>query len=197
MATDIQSILASDPLDVAALGSALEALPQPERIAAVRAIGGKAQRRIWDACEGHETALEDFVPAGKGAPEQVIHSGKNSLPVFTEFEKRFTRTADDPSVLYGYNEASVGKLIGPGFFVAHYFPDRKEIGIDYLQVPPEGSAFPDGWPALKPNTSGLQRFVYNGMIDYMRKVSAHVTIGRAYRGGTQEQPNYFLLCRNE
>ena len=41
---------------------------------------------------------------------------------------------------------------------------------------------------------GIQQFVFAKMIDYLRKVSNHVTIGRAYKHGTQT-PNYFLLSR--
>jgi hypothetical protein len=32
------------------------------------------------------------------------------------------------------------------------------------------------------------------MVDYLRRVSAHVLIGRAHRDG-KALPNYFLLCR--
>jgi hypothetical protein len=33
------------------------------------------------------------------------------------------------------------------------------------------------------------------MVDYLRRVSQHVMIGRATRYGA-ELPNYFLLCRD-
>ena len=45
-----------------------------------------------------------------------------------------------------------------------------------------------------PNEKGLQMLVYAKMIDYPRKVSDHVTIGRAVKNG-KETGNYFLLCR--
>lgn len=196
-AHDVQTLLAADPIDVDALASALDALPAADRVPAVRAIGGKAQARLWDALEGRGTTLEDFLPPGTAPGAVVIHYGKNSLPAFKQFEKRFTPVDGDPTIAWGYNEASIGKLIGPGFFVARYFEQRGEVGIDYFQWPPEGAALPAGWPALKPNTSGLQRWIYHGMIDYMRKVSSHVTLGRAYKGGDQATPNYFLLCRGD
>jgi hypothetical protein len=79
--------------------------------------------------------------------------------------------------------------------VAHMYPSRGEVGVDYMQVPPANAKFPAGWPSVKPNESGLQRFVYANMVDYMRKVSSHVTIGRAYKGGTKELPHTFLLVR--
>ncbi|MDA1267243.1 MAG: hypothetical protein O2816_19350 [Planctomycetota bacterium] len=135
------------------------------------------------------------MPPGTPPATQVIHAGRNSLPVFTTFEKRFTRVEGRDDVLYGYNEGATRPLIGPGYFVAHFFADRGEIGVDYLQVPPTGALLPAGWPKIKPNTSGLQMLVYAGMVDYMRKVSSHVTIGRAYKKGTKELPHTFLLCR--
>ena len=68
---------------------------------------------------------------------------------------------------------------------------RGEVVVDYEMIPPDK---PAEWPAIKPNTAGLQRFVYAYMHDYMRKVSDHVSIGRAYRRD-RETPNCFLLCR--
>jgi hypothetical protein len=40
----------------------------------------------------------------------------------------------------------------------------------------------------------LQRFVYARMHDFLRKVSAHVSIGRAWREH-KATDNYFVLCR--
>jgi hypothetical protein len=53
---------------------------------------------------------------------------------------------------------------------------------------------PEGWPVIKPNEAGISRLVYAYMQDYLRRVSDHITIGRAYRKG-KESPNYFTLCR--
>ena len=125
---------------------------------------------------------------------EVINAGKNSLPVFSHFEKRFCRTADNPDVLYGYNEGSTRKFVGPGYFVASVDAERGEVAVNYYHVPPEDAALPEAWPAIKPNEKGVQKFVYAKMIDYLRKVSDHVTIGRADRNGKTTN-NYFLLCR--
>jgi hypothetical protein len=38
---------------------------------------------------------------------------------------------------------------------------------------------PDAWPPIIDNTAKLGRFVYFGMVDVMRGVSSHVSIGRA------------------
>ncbi len=53
-----------------------------------------------------------------------------------------------------------------------------------------------GWPAIKPNTSGMCKLVYGEMLDYMRKVSTHVTIGKAWKFG-KETENYFMLLRED
>ncbi len=149
---------------------------------------------LWDACEGRGATLDAFVTTGTGTNVAVINAGKNSLPVFTHFEKRFFRPSDREDVLYGYNEGATRPLIGPGYFVAHYFEERGEVGIDYLNVPPREAVLPTGWPEVKPNEKGIQRFVYAGMIDFMRRVSEHVTVGRATKGG-KDLPHTFLLCR--
>ena len=47
---------------------------------------------------------------------------------------------------------------------------------------------------MKRNDQGLSRLVYANMVDYLRRVSKHVLIGRAYKDG-KEMPNWFLLCR--
>ncbi len=197
MQTDTEKLHAlvnAEPLDIDALATLFNALPATERVPAIRSLKKKHQVRIWEAAEGRSTCLEDIVPAEVGPAVEVINAGKNSLPLFTHFEKRFCRTAADASVLYGYNEGSTRKLIGPGYFVAAVDDERGEVGVNYYQVPPEGAALPEGWPAVKRNEKGVQRLVYAKMIDYLRKVSDHVTIGRAYRKGKITN-NYFLLCR--
>ncbi|MGM0576746.1 MAG: hypothetical protein ACQEXJ_13535 [Myxococcota bacterium] len=190
-------ILATDPLDADRLAEVLDGMPEDDRVSAARSIKGKDQRRLWDACAGRATSLEDFVPAGVPPATEVIHAGKNSLPVFTTFEKRFARPEDRDDALYGYNEGATRAIVGPGFFVAHYFAERREVGVDYLQVPPAVAKLPAGWPDVKPNEKGVQKFVYAGTVDFMRKVSKHVTIGRAYKNGEEELPHTFVLCRTD
>ncbi len=63
--------------------------------------------------------------------------------------------------------------------------------VEYYSVPPDRL---DGAPKLARNDRGISTLVYGHMIDVLRRVSAHVTIGRAIKKG-QETPNYFLLCR--
>lgn len=192
---EIRQLVAAEALDVDRLGALLDQLAPHERVAVVRAWNGRLQRSLWAACHGRGTRLEDFVPAGAAPGSEVIHAGRNSLPWFRLFEKRFTAVAGRDDVLYGYNEGAARPLVGPGYYVAHYDSGRGEVGIDYLQIPPRDARLPRGWPRIKLNESGIQRFVYAGMVDFMRKISSHVTIGRAYRGGREELRHTFLLVR--
>ena len=63
--------------------------------------------------------------------------------------------------------------------------------IDYNRVP---DSHPVDWPEIKRNDVGLSRFVYGFMIDTLRRVSEHVTIGSAARHG-KDTGNWFVLCR--
>jgi hypothetical protein len=63
--------------------------------------------------------------------------------------------------------------------------------IDYTRVP-AGRA--PGWPAPRSNEGLPARFVYGFMIDRLRRVSEHVTIGSAARHG-RDLGSWFALCR--
>jgi len=183
-------------VDTVALAAELEALDAAGRARAVRGLTKCDMVRLWRACVGQPCTLEDFVPAGTPAGAVVRHAGKNSLPAFSTFEKRFVRAADREDIGYGYNHSSlVGRLAGPGFFTARAHDDgRGEFGLNYYEVPPRGTALPRAWPWVRPNELGPQLFVYARMIDYMRKIGPGVTIGRAWRYG-RVTGNYFVLAR--
>ena len=68
---------------------------------------------------------------------------------------------------------------------------RHLVVIDYYQVPTEK---PEAWPSIVTNDVFPAKLVYGQMHDYLRKVSRHVTIGRAYKKD-RETPNCFTLCR--
>jgi hypothetical protein len=185
-----------------AVASYLDGLSLDQRLAETRTLGRGTQRKLYEkAASSAPITLDHFVPEGTGARTQVIHRGRNTLPLpqpWKLFEKRFCRPEDGSARLFGYNESPFVKTIGPGFFVALATAGRPDweargaVVIDYFQVP--DGAVASGWPDVVPNTKGLQRFVYHGTRDYMRKVSAHVSIGAAYKG---EKPldHYFILCR--
>jgi hypothetical protein len=195
-AAEFQERLRRDPLKPAEIADFLDRLSPDERVAAVRATGRSAQRRLYAAVAGHEAVrLADLVPPGRRALETVRHFGRNTLPAFTAFEKRFCRPPDEdpaaPTALWGFNAAALQPLIGPGYYVAYEDVPHGEVLIDYTRVPPVA---PPGWPALRRNERGLSRFVYGYMVDRLRRVSEHVTIGSAARRG-RELGSWFLLCR--
>lgn len=189
-----ERILSGDT-DIDAIAAWLDGLDPARRVEEARGLDGKAQRILWRLARGRVATLDDFVPRDRAPLQPVRHFGRNTLPAFTLFEKRFCRpaTGEDQSVLWGYNEGVTRAVVGPGYFVVRATDgdSRGESVIDYTRVPP---GKPAEWPPIRFNERGLSRFVYAGMHDFMRKVSGHVTIGRAYRHD-RETPNCFVLCR--
>jgi hypothetical protein len=176
------------------LAARLDAMSHGQRVAFVRAATGKTQAKLWAAAAGRRVALNDLVPEDLPAGTEAIHLGKNSLPLFSHFEKRFCRSADQSGLLFGYNEGVLRRWIGPGYFLAHTLTPGDGICVDYRQVPPSNAYLPHGWPPLQSNDVGAQRAVFGGMIDHLRRISSHVVIGRAEKHG-KATANYFILCR--
>ena len=161
----------------------LDALDADTRRAEVQGLGGRDQRSLFEAAAASPPLdLTYFVPADVGDLTEVIHAGRNSLPAFKLFEKRWCRPAGDEKRLFGYNEGPTRPLIGPGYFVAHETDagdPRGAVVVDYYLVP-DGDVAP-GWPKVKANHQGLQILVYHQTRDYMRRVSEHVSIGQAHK----------------
>ena len=177
----------------------LDGLTADHRRHEVRQLGRAVQERLYDlAAAAKPITLEHFVPADTPPLREVIHDGKNTLPVFQTFQKRFCRPAEAGERLFGYNEGVTKPLLGPGFFVAHptagnaEWERRGAVVVDYYMVPDGEVAH--GWPRVVPNTHGLQVLVYHQTRDFMRRVSAHVSIGAAYKG-EKKLGAYFALCR--
>jgi hypothetical protein len=182
----------------------LDGLPAEERLAQTRALDREAQRRLYVKASGAAPLdLQHFVPAGRGELQPVRHRGRNTLPLpgrHKLFSKMFCRPDDGTPRLFGYNDAPSRLLIGPGYFVAVMtvghprWSERGGVLIDYFQVP-DGRVC-SAWPRVVANRQGLQRYVYDGTRDYMRRVSAHVSVGAAFRG-EQALDHYFVLCRED
>lgn len=185
--------LARGAADMNGMEQWLDGLSDDERSAQVLSLGKKAQRTLWTLTADRPATLEDLVPNTTKAMQPIRHFGRNSLPVFSRFEKRFCRSEGATDILLGYNEGPTRALIGPGYFVTRVsdLPDRGHIVIDYTMRPEKKAK---GWPDIKDNESGLGRVVYGFMHDYLRKVSTHVTIGKAWKHG-KETENYFVLLR--
>ena len=171
----------------------LDGLSPRARVDESLSLGGREVAKLYRACAGGPPVVpEDFVPASTKDDTTVIFQGRNSLPTFSSFQKRFARLGDE---IVGYNHQTWAKVTGPGYFVVAPASDREvvsgELFFDYTKTP---QRTPSGWPKLKPNTSGLSLLVYAHMKDYMRSVAKNVVVGAAYKKD-QAQNAFFILCR--
>lgn len=177
------------------IGARLDALSHRERVAAIRTLKPPSLMALWEMAEGTHLTLADLVPESVGPLTPVIHYGQNTLPVFSAFEKRFCRPAAgcNEGLLYGYNEGPTRPLVGPGYFVVRETPGSTKgpVVVDYFGTPTEK---PASWPEIASTDWGVPALVYGYMHDYLRRVSSHVTVGRAWKFHKQTS-NLFLLCR--
>jgi hypothetical protein len=199
--SSLADLIHDSSTDIHTIAAHLEALSEPERVAALDALGRRDQRALFDRAADSAPITMDHFIAGADPLVPVIHQGRNTLPLpgkHRRFQKRFCRPGSATDRLFGYNEAPSRGLIGPGYFVAILTAGRPEweergaVVVDYFQVP-DAAVCPQ-WPPVVPNTAGLQRFVYHGTRDFMRRVSDSVSIGAAYKG-ERSLDHYFTLCR--
>jgi hypothetical protein len=178
------------PERVAAL---LDELNHDARVAALRGLRSSQLRTLFDLVAGFAALGPDDLVPPKAAPYTVVrHIGRNSLPLFSAFEKRFYRTGVG-SEIAGANFQTMSPVTGPGYFMVRQDAARSEILIDYEQLPAQA---PADWPAICSNDTGVSRLVYGHMLDTLRRVSRHVTIGSAARKGKAVDA-YFALCRED
>lgn len=174
------------------LAAHLDALDSAARIDQCRALGKRAQKRLWQLCaDAPAFTLEALIPTSE--PGTVRWAGKNSLALFTHFEKRFAR---QDGVVVGYNfNPGIGWFTGPGYFTTVQAAGERarEILFDYTRVP---ATAPAGWPPVRPNSGGPARLVYGNMHDFCRRVSSTVIIGAATRLGKPIDA-YFVLARSD
>jgi hypothetical protein len=194
--SEISSRLTEPTIRLPEISDLLDGWTHTQRVAAVRSLGRAQQRNLYRAADGFRPLrLEHLVPPSQPDFTPVRHFGKNTLPAFTHFEKRFCRPPGEdsvkPSELYGFNFQTMSAVTGPGYFVAREDTQRAEVLVDYNFVPPQ---HPDGWPPIRGNEGGLSRFVYGFMIDTLRGISEHVSIGSAARKG-KDLGSWFILCR--
>lgn len=182
------------------IGELLHDLGPDGRADAVLGLGKRHQRALYAiAGQGWPLKADDFA---SGPPDtEVVFSGRNTLPVFRRFQKRFARHAD--GTVYGYNEGVTRRLIGPGYFVCRPCEGEVEQAraawvVDYFRVPEPPVPF--GWPRVRPNWLGLQVLVYHHTRDYMRRVAPGVLIGSATKtvlGREFALDSYFVLIRHQ
>lgn len=175
------------------VASFLDSLVGMDRVLTVRSLGPGTQRALWELVDGFaEMTLADLVPRTTPLYEAVVHFGRNTLPMFTMFEKRFYRTGDGSGVA-GANFQTLSPFTGPGYFVVRKDDGSPELLIDYQHLPKDK---PADFPEIRNNESGIARLVYGSMVDTLRRVSEHVSIGAASRHG-QMLDAYFVLCREQ
>ena len=180
--------------DLASLSTALDAAAPAARVNWSRGLSGSQLMALWELAEASPAPLSvsDLVP---GDDVIVRHVGKNSLPVFCNFEKHLVRRQDgDIERVQGFNDnaAWLMRLTGPGHFTVTQ-ESEEVVLFDYTVL---AGSVPEGFPPLGPNEGGLRGPVFGGMHDRVRRVSAHVTIGRAWKHGKATQ-NTFLLVRQD
>lgn len=192
----LKSMISDKGVNPAAIADLLDKLADALRPRVVRDLGRRDQQALYAKVEGFASLrLVDLVPPDRPDLEEVRHLGRNSLPAFKIFEKRFCRLpgspSDSPEALAGYNFQAMSPMTGPGYFMAREDAKTGEILVDYNRLPDQK---PLGWPEIRSNERGLSRFVYGFMVDRLRRVSEHVTIGSAARKG-KDLGSYFILSR--
>jgi hypothetical protein len=199
---DLRSLIETH-LDPVRLAKDLDEVGHWARVWSVSQWTRKDMAVLWEAARGmHLLSLDDLVPPEVPPLVEVIHDGKNSLSAFTRFQKRFCRPRrrGASESLFGYNHQPLSAVTGPGYYVAHPSAAAGEVDIDYTMLPSEK---PNDWPAIVPNRVRLGRFVFDGMVDVLRGLSGHVSIGRARkkdaeRGALGEWMDaWFVLVRED
>jgi hypothetical protein len=183
-------------LDLPRLSKDLDEIGTPARIWATRQWTRPVQAALWEAAKGFRpVSLDDYVPPGTAPHVEVITHGMNTLPAHNHFQKRFCKPADPGATdqLVGFNFQSLAAFTGPGYYVAHPSSEPGEVDIDYTMIPKEK---PQAWPPIVPNSQRMGRFVYYGMVDVMRGISSHVSIGRA-RKKSGWMDAWFVLVRED
>ncbi len=194
---DIKAELQKPKPDAAVVAEIFDGLAIGDAVMAARTLsGGRVQGALWKAAASQPPlATGDLVPSDYAAMKQVVFHGKNSLPAFSEFRKICCRPDQEQAgeVLWGYNDTTIEALIGPGYYVVHDTTGNQLGGtaFDYRKLPKDRVP---NWPPIRPNTYRLSRFVYNGTVDYMRRVARDVFIGTATRND-KELGSYFILVR--
>jgi hypothetical protein len=181
--SDLSAVIATG--GVREITEALDAASEADRIAVVQAMSRNAQKRLWSVASAGSLAGGELIMAD--ATERF--AGRNSLALFSRFEKWFFRSGERT---FGMNRHALRPLIGPGYFGVQERPSGGLV-FDYGKLP---DAAPQAWPAVRSNDKGLARAVYGGLVDEVVWVSRDVLVGAAFRDG-RPMDSYFVLARRE
>jgi hypothetical protein len=182
----LSSLLDQPGMSLAEIGVHLDALDGANRVSECGALSAARQKRLWElATAASRPGGGDLIPAGQ---DTEVFAGRNSLGVFSHFQKRFVRQGVE---IAGYNVHPLGWLIGPGYFMVEPGPPGMPLRFNYSRVP---TAAPSGWPRVSDNSSAFARPVYGGLLDEVVWVASDVLIGSAFREG-RALGSYFVLAR--
>jgi hypothetical protein len=190
------TILLEPKIDLPRLAEVLDGLGHEGRLHATRTWTKKQKEAIFDAAKGFRPLDLDFlVPSSVGPLVEVIHDGHNTLPMFSHFQKRFVKVEGEEVSVAGYNHQSMQGFTGPGYFVVTKGEGdhEGELVIDYTKVP---KSKPEGWPDIQANDDLISGIVNGGMVDYLRGISSHVSIGVAFKNG-KPRHQWFSLVRRD
>ena len=186
----LNDILGTPGVTSAQLQEHLAALSGEERVRQATQLDRRHHQTLWDLSAATEPIeLEEIVAAAQRPLDPVPFEGQNNQPLYRPFRKVFYRTPE--GAIGGYNESGAAWFAGPGYYLLKR--DASGTYVDYTDLP---SDKPASWPPIRPNDTGIPRFVYGHMKDYLRRVYGRVLIGRAFRKG-KATPNYFVLARPE
>ena len=150
---EFDSVLKTGNFDISTIAEQLDALSPEARVSELRALTRPAQAALYEAAKGaRKLTLEDLVPASVPDMSEVVHEGKNTLVMFTQFAKVFCRPRRDKRELWGYNRTGllVEHAVGPGYYVAYEGPGD-EVLIDYTRLPEHK---PEAWPEIQLEQGG-------------------------------------------
>ena len=118
---DLGTRLAKPGTTLADLEAWFDDMDHAGRMDAIKTSSRAHQRMLWHKAAGATPlTLDDMVPSSVPDVTEVIHHGRNSLPLpsaFKFFQKRMARPSEGDDVLFGYNEGKTRPWIGPGYFV--------------------------------------------------------------------------------
>lgn len=189
------TVLIEPKIDLERLSEVLDGLGHEGRVHTTRTWTKKQMKALFEAAKGFRPIDFDFLVPSVGPLVEVIHDGKNTLPLFTHFQKRFVKLEGEDLEVAGYNHQSMSPITGPGYFgvTKGEGEHEGELVLDYTKVPKKK---PDSWPEIVPNEGGIAGIVNGGMVDYLRGLSSHVSIGVAYKDG-KHRNQWFALVRRD
>jgi hypothetical protein len=177
------SLLDATGTTVGEVASHVAGLSLADSLSECLALSAAQQKRLWELASSAPAAQAGELVADTAA----TFAGRNSLRLFTRFEKWFAR---QDRAIVGCNRHALSPLIGPGYFTVRN-DGAPMLEFDYSTVPAQA---PPGWPVIKQNTGLLARPVYGDLLDKVVWISPDVLIGAAFRGGTPLD-SYFVLVR--